>query len=195
MDGFPDVMKANEKITSIAFYDEMIPGVPSVYEHLKSQDKNIAMADVDLAMYNSDEVKAEITKYYDQILANEQANFRAKPENQNQGKGPTETQRKKNTFFTKLKTNIAAGTPATIWGNHQVREVEWRKDERYPKNDEFTLLYDKNTGDIIEGYNLKTHSSGRNKTMIYTDGNTYKFFNNTEEDLNFLSNKLTITQE
>jgi hypothetical protein len=186
-------LKTKGQIVS-AFYDEMIPGVPSVYEHLISQDKSIVMADVDL-MYNADEAKAEITKYYDQIFANEQANFRAKPENQNQGKGPTETQRKKNTFFTKLKTNITAGTPATIWGNHQVREVEWRKDERYPKNDEFTLLYDKNTGDVIEGYNLKTHSSGRNKTMIYTDGNTYKFFNNTEEDLNFLSNKLTITQE
>lgn len=179
-----------------AFYDEMIPGVPSVYDHLKSQDdSNYIYGNVETGVYDADKAKEQITKYYDQILANEQANYQANPANQNQGKGPTETQKKKNTFFTKLKTNIAAGMPSTIWGNHQVREVEWRKDERYPKQDEFTLLYDKNTGDVIEGYNLKTHSGGRDKTMIYTDGNTYKFFNNTEEDLNFLSNKLTITQE
>ena len=179
-----------------AYYDEMIPGVPSVYDHLHSMGKDYHVAKVGkYGSYNTKFAKEEIIKYYDQILANEQANYRAIPANVNQGKGPTETQKKKNTFFTKLKTNIAAGTPSTIWGNHQVREVEWRKDERYPKNDEFTLLYDKNTGDVIEGYNLKTHSGGRDKTMIYTDGNTYKFFNNTEEDLNFLSNKLTITQE
>lgn len=187
-------LKTKGQIIS-AFYDEMIPGVPSVYDHLKSQDEATYMASATAGTYNADEAKAAITKYYDQILANEQANYKANPANINQGKGPTETQKKKNTFFTKLKTNIAAGMPSTIWGNHQVREVEWRKDERYPKQDEFTLLYDKNTGDVIEGYNLKTHASGKDKTMIYTDGNTYKFFNNTEEDLNFLSNKLTITQE
>lgn len=174
-----------------AFYDEMIPGVPSVYDHLKSTNGNWTAASVDVS-FNPQEAKDEIKKYYDQILANEQSNYVAANPEGNKTVG-TIKQRESNTFFKNMQTNIAAGDPSTIWGENQVQMVEFRRNPRYPKEDRLAKLYVKGTDQVIPGYNLETHPFP-NAPALYTRGDkTFKFFDpNNEKDIQFLANKLKV---
>jgi len=182
-------LKTKGQIVS-AFYDEMIPGVPSVYDHLRSTKGNWTVGNVG-ASYNPQEAKDEIKKYYDQILANEQANYiEANPEKD--GK-KSEKQIESNTFFKNFQANIAAGNASTVWGDNEVQLVEWKRNEKYPKEDKLALLYVKGTNQEIPGYNLATHPFP-NAPALYTKGDkTFKFFDpNNQTDIQFLANKLKV---
>lgn len=171
-----------------AFWDNHIPGVPSVNEHLGSPSyANVESEDFDLK-----KVKEETIKYYNSIFDSEQSGYKQRNPEGNKTVG-TIKQRESNTFFKNMQTNIAAGDPSTIWGENQVQMVEFRRNPRYPKEDRLAKLYVKGTDQVIPGYNLETHPFP-NAPALYTRGDkTFKFFDpNNEKDIQFLANKLKV---
>ncbi len=174
-----------------AFHDAHIPGVPSVSQHLGEQN----WANVDHKDFDLNKVKEETIKYYNQVLANEQAGYQQRKKDnpiKSNDKG-SEKQRESNRFFKDFQTNLQAGDPSTIWGDNEVQLIEWRKNERYPTEKKLTLLYKKGTNEEIPGYNLATHPYP-NAPALYTRGDkTFKFFDpNNQTDIQFLANKLKV---
>ena len=158
-----------------AFYDEMIPGVPSVYDHLKSQDDNNWIYGTYGSTFDGDKAKEQITKYYDQILSNEQANYvAANPEEDNKT-SRTPTEKDMDVLYKQAITENVNGNFTGTYGSRSVRNVEWRKHPKYDTNDKYTFLFDKDTGAKVGEFNFEDNPE--QKSHIYISGNSHFFFN------------------
>jgi len=185
-------LKTKGQIVS-AYYDEMIPGVPSVYDHLHSIDKEYHVAKVGkFGSYNPKFAKEEITKYYNQILANEQANYIKKQESEEKKKQLALEQKNKSKrtpsekdmdiLFKQAITDNVNGNFTGTYGSRSIKNVEWRKHKQFDTNDKYTFLYDKDTGAKVGEFNFEDNPE--QKSHIYISGNNHFFFNaNDPEDV------------
>lgn len=164
-----------------AFYDEMIPGVPSVYDHLRSTKGNWTVGNAGVS-YNPQEAKDEIKKYYDQILANEQANYIEANPKQIKTATRTPSEKDMDVLYKQVITDNVNGNFTGTYGARSVKNVEWRKHPKYDTNDKYTFLYDKDTGAKVGEFNFEDNPE--QKSHIYISGNNHFFFNaNDPEDV------------
>ena len=164
-----------------AFYDEMIPGVPSVYDHLRSTKGNWTVGNAGVS-YNPQEAKDEIKKYYDQILANEQANYIEANPKQIKTATRTPSEKDMDVLYKQVITDNVNGNFTGTYGVRSVKNVEWRKHPKYDTNDKYTFLYDKDTGAKVGEFNFEDNPE--QKSHIYVSGNNHFFFNaNDPEDV------------
>tara|TARA_R110000822_G_scaffold194898_5_gene333102 strand:+ start:1168 stop:2394 length:1227 start_codon:yes stop_codon:yes gene_type:complete len=164
------VMKTKGQAVS-AYYDEMIPGVPSASQHIGDFD----WAKSSHESFDINKVRATTIEYYNGVLASEQANYMSNnPVENDTVVKRSASEKDMDILYKKAITENVNGDFTGMYGDKEIRKVEWKNSTEKSKDPRLKFLYDKKTGDRVGTFNF--FDNPVNKPYIYTTDNTHMFF-------------------
>tara|TARA_R110000803_G_scaffold61350_1_gene121142 strand:+ start:9556 stop:10809 length:1254 start_codon:yes stop_codon:yes gene_type:complete len=163
-----------------AFHDNAVDDIPSPNEHFE----NPSWAQVDSKDFDINKVKEETKKYYNSVLVSEQANYLERKENEdnledikkkkNSQNKRSNSEKEMDILYKKAITENVNGDFTGMYGDKEIRKVEWKDSEKKSKDPRLRFLYDRKTGDRVGTFNF--FDNPVNKPYIYTTDNTHMFF-------------------
>ena len=179
------VMKTKGQAVS-AYHDEMIPGVPSVSQHIGDFD----WAKSSHESFDINKVRATTIEYYNGILANEQANYLSNnPVDNDTVVKRSASEKDMDILYKKAITENVNGDFTGMYGDKEIRKVEWKNSTEKSKDPRLKFLYDRKTGDRVGTFNF--FDNPVNKPYIYTTDNTHMFFDpNNSNDFERFKNRM-----
>ena len=179
------VMKTKGQAVS-AYYDEMIPGVPSVSQHIGDFD----WAKSSHESFDINKVRATTIEYYNGILANEQTNYMSNnPVENDTVVKRSASEKDMDILYKKAITENVNGDFTGMYGDKEIRKVEWKDSTQKSKDPRLRFLYDRKTGDRVGTFNF--FDNPVNKPYIYTTDNTHMFFDpNNSNDFERFKNRM-----